>query len=241
MGLMYWQLNDIWQAPTWSSIEYGLKWKMAHYYVRQMYSPIYVLMRLTPYLPSVEDDSAAIWIYLVNELINSTHNQVNCTIKSYDSFDARLSLTYNVDVNSTGVQLINSSSYKSIMEQTRCLNSSQCLMMCSLTSNGQPSNEIQTLFFARPKDLKLYKPNIQIVSIQQRSSTEIDFIITADKPALFVWLDISSEMSGYFSRNGFHMFEQKITITFTSWSTLINFDSANVDLRITSLYDVTQL
>jgi beta-galactosidase/beta-glucuronidase len=118
MGLMHWQLNDIWQAPTWSSIEYGLKWKMAHYHVRQMYSPIYVLMRLTPYLPSVDNDSAVIWIYLVNEFVNSTRNQVNCTIKSYDSFDARLSVTYDVVTNSTGVQLINSSSYKSIMEQT---------------------------------------------------------------------------------------------------------------------------
>jgi hypothetical protein len=205
-----------------------------------MFSPIYVLMKLKPYLPSVEDDSAVIWIFLVNEFVNSTRNQVNCTIKSYDSFDARLSVTYNVDTNSTGVQLINSSSYKSLMEQTRCLNSTQCLMLCSLTSNGQPLNEIQTLFFARPKDVKLYNPNLQIVSIQQRSSTEIDFTITADKPALFVWLNIPNQMSGYFSRNGFNLFEQKVTVTFTSWSTLINFDSANVDLCITSLYDVTQ-
>ncbi len=65
MGLMYWQLNDIWQAPTWSTIEYGLKWKMAHYYVRQMYAPIYVLMRITPYLAQVTDDNARISIYLV--------------------------------------------------------------------------------------------------------------------------------------------------------------------------------
>ena len=205
-----------------------------------MYSPIYVLMRLTPYLPSVDNDTAQIGIYLVNEFVDSTRNQVNCTIKSYDSFDARLSVTYDVVTNSTGVQLINSSSYQLLMEQTRCLNSNQCLMLCSLTTNGQPSNEIHTLFFSRPKDVKLYNPNLQIVSIQQRSSTEIDFTISADKPALFVWLNIPSEMSGYFSRNGFHMFEQKITVTFTSWSTLTNFDSVNVDLRITSLYDVTQ-
>lgn len=28
MGALYWQLNDIWQAPSWASLEYGGKWKM---------------------------------------------------------------------------------------------------------------------------------------------------------------------------------------------------------------------
>jgi len=240
MGLMYWQLNDIWQAPTWSSIEYGLQWKMAHYYVRHAYSPVYVLMRLTPYLPSVTNDNATIGVYLVSDFVNTTHNQVNCSINSFDSFDARLSMKYDVVTSSSGVQLINSTSYKSIMEQTRCLNGSQCLMRCSLNSDSQSSNEIQTLFFARPKDIQLSNPNLRIVSVQQRSSMEVTFTINADKPALFVWLDIPNGLSGYYSQNGFHMFEQEIIVTFTSWTSLINFDSANVDLRITSLYDVAQ-
>jgi beta-mannosidase len=240
MGIMYWQLDDIWQAPTWASIEYGLKWKMAHYYVRHMYSSIYVFMRLTPYLPSVSNETALISIYFVNDLVNITHNQVNCTIQSFDTFEARLSITYDIVANSTGVELIDSRSYTLLMEQTRCLNSSQCLMLCSLDSNGQQSNEIQKLFFSRPKDVQLYNPNLRTTSIRQRSSTEIDFTINADKPALFVWLDVPNGVSGYFSRNGFHMFKQEITVTFTSWTPLTNFDKANFDLRVTSLYDVTQ-
>ncbi|XP_074621741.1 beta-mannosidase-like [Acropora palmata] len=28
MGTIYWQLNSIWQAPTWSSLEYGGRWKV---------------------------------------------------------------------------------------------------------------------------------------------------------------------------------------------------------------------
>ena len=32
MGSLYWQLNDIWAAPTWASIEYGnWRWRMLHY------------------------------------------------------------------------------------------------------------------------------------------------------------------------------------------------------------------
>jgi beta-mannosidase len=232
MGIMYWQLNDIWQAPTWLSIEYGLKWKMAHYYVRHMYSPIYIFMRLTPYLPSVEDESAQISLYFVNDLVNTTSNQINCSIQSFDKFESRLSLKYNVVANSTGVKLI---ANQLLMEESHCLNSSECLMLCSLDSNGQQINEIQTLFFSRPKDIQLYKPNLRITSIQQRSSTEIDLTINADKPALFVWVDVPNGISGYFSKNGFHIFQQEMTITFTSWTSLTNFD-----FRITSLYDVIQ-
>ena len=213
---------------------------MAHYYVRHAYSTVHVLMRLTPYLSPVTNDNATIGIYLVNDLFNTTHNQINCSINSFDSFESRLPMKYDVVTNSPDVQLINSSSYKSLMEQAHCLNGSQCLMRCSLNSDSQVSNEIQTLFFARPKDIQLSNPNLRIISIQQKSSNEVTFTINADKPALFVWLDVPNGMSGYYSQNGFHMFQQEIMITFTSWTSLIDFDYDNLDLGITSLYDVAQ-
>jgi beta-mannosidase len=240
MGLLYWQFNDVWQAATWSSIEYGLKWKMAHYYARHMYSSIYLLMKLTPYMASATDDNAQIGLYIASELFDTTNNQVNCSIHSFDTFDTRLSVTYDVVTNTSDVQLIQNWSYKSLMEQTRCLDSTQCLMRCSLNSNGQPSNELQTLFFSRPKDIHLSDPHLRVISGEQRSSTEIAFTINADKPALFVWLEMPNGFSGYFSRNGFHIFEGEITVTFTSWTSITNFHSANIDLRIISLYDVTQ-
>lgn len=42
MGILYWQLNDVWQGPTWSSIEYGGKWKPLHYHLRRVFSPVIV-------------------------------------------------------------------------------------------------------------------------------------------------------------------------------------------------------
>jgi beta-mannosidase len=32
MGALYWQLNDIWPAPSWASIEHNGKWKVLHSY-----------------------------------------------------------------------------------------------------------------------------------------------------------------------------------------------------------------
>ncbi|XP_057649129.1 beta-mannosidase isoform X2 [Chionomys nivalis] len=40
MGALYWQLNDIWQAPSWASLEYGGKWKMLHYFARRFFAPL---------------------------------------------------------------------------------------------------------------------------------------------------------------------------------------------------------
>ncbi|GFR86652.1 beta-mannosidase [Elysia marginata] len=38
MGALYWQLNDIWQAPTWASIDYEGRWKMLHYFARSFFN-----------------------------------------------------------------------------------------------------------------------------------------------------------------------------------------------------------
>ena len=34
--------NDIWQAQTWSSVEWTGQWKILHYYMRRVYAPILV-------------------------------------------------------------------------------------------------------------------------------------------------------------------------------------------------------
>jgi beta-mannosidase len=38
MGALYWQLNDIWEGPTWASIEFGGKWKLLHYFAKNFLS-----------------------------------------------------------------------------------------------------------------------------------------------------------------------------------------------------------
>jgi beta-mannosidase len=43
MGTIYWQLNDCWPAPTWSSIDYFGAWKALHYAVQDDYRSIAVL------------------------------------------------------------------------------------------------------------------------------------------------------------------------------------------------------
>ena len=42
MGAIYWQLNAIWQAPDWASIEYGGRWKLLHYAAKRFFAPVIV-------------------------------------------------------------------------------------------------------------------------------------------------------------------------------------------------------
>jgi len=42
MGALYWQLNDCWPVFSWSSLEFGGKWKALHYAAKRFFAPILV-------------------------------------------------------------------------------------------------------------------------------------------------------------------------------------------------------
>ena len=233
MGLMYWQINDIWQAPTWSTIDYGLNWKMAHYYVRHMYASVYPLAVLTPYLANPLDEQARLSFYVINEFLDDSQGQLTCSVHTLDAFSVRASFSYDVSFDLLIMRLVIDLPYASLMQRTSCSNDTQCLVYCSY-NDGQRETD-QTLFLTKPKNYQLIQPNLRVERIEQQSSTHFSITLTATRPALFVWLEIPANVSGYFSKNGFHMFAPTTVVDFHSW-TPIN----DVAIRLRSLFDVTQ-
>jgi beta-mannosidase len=42
MGVLYWQLNDVWPGSSWSSLEYDGSWKILHHEAKRFYDPLIV-------------------------------------------------------------------------------------------------------------------------------------------------------------------------------------------------------
>lgn len=42
LGALVWQLNDIWQGVSWSSVEYSGRWKVLHYGMSGIFSPLVI-------------------------------------------------------------------------------------------------------------------------------------------------------------------------------------------------------
>uniref|UniRef100_A0A914CJ16 beta-mannosidase n=1 Tax=Acrobeloides nanus TaxID=290746 RepID=A0A914CJ16_9BILA len=71
MCALYWQLNDIWAAPTWSSIDFDQNWKVLHYYVRRFFAPIIVSLYF--------DEKNQLNVYVVNDFMNNSN--INYSLK----------------------------------------------------------------------------------------------------------------------------------------------------------------
>lgn len=78
MGAQYWQLNDIWEGCSWSSVEVNGKWKLQMYYAIRFFSPVLP----SPYL---EDGSGDLVVELISDLYeaNPSNEQSALFIEIY--------------------------------------------------------------------------------------------------------------------------------------------------------------
>lgn len=72
MGTLYWQINDNWPAPSWSSIDYFGRWKALHYMAQKFYAPHAVSMTL-------EDHRCH--VYFSNESFETTEYSLTLSIR----------------------------------------------------------------------------------------------------------------------------------------------------------------
>ena len=75
MGALYWQVNDNWPAPSWSSIDYFGRWKALHYMAREFYARR---------AASLETDGGRIRLWTENETADRQDYRMKIILKKMD-------------------------------------------------------------------------------------------------------------------------------------------------------------
>lgn len=71
-GTLYWQLNDCWPAPTWSSVDYFGNWKALQYQIKEDYRDVGIVAK---YKDHISRD-----FYLVSDVPDSFHCNITCKV-----------------------------------------------------------------------------------------------------------------------------------------------------------------
>lgn len=74
-GILYWQLNDIWPAVSWSSIDYFGRWKPLHYAVRRAFAPV---------LLSCREEGAMAELHVTNDLQTPLAGMLRWSLRDMD-------------------------------------------------------------------------------------------------------------------------------------------------------------
>ncbi|KAI5741410.1 hypothetical protein M8J76_013313 [Diaphorina citri] len=203
MGALYWQLNDVWQAPSWSSIEFSGRWKMLHFYSVKFFAPFIIsptlslpsnnltLTLVNDNLTNVDDVVLHVYIYRWNSMAPIKHLKKFYTVKKACS---EIAWILPMTAEMKGYTL------------------DEIFIRTTVTDSAEKPVTHDNFLF--PTSLrrasKLMKPaNVTIKSIRQLQSDQYEIHLKSDNIALFVWLELDlprvDETLVYFSDNGFHM------------------------------------
>lgn len=214
MGTLYWQLNDMWGAPSWASVDWRGRWKALHHMAKHFYAPHLVsgvtdsktgkaILSVTSDLQTDEPASVQ-WaltdlaghVLVSDEVIVAIQQNTNQTVAELDLYD---------------------------MLQTQ--GERNLVLWFSLVIGGQVVSENVELF-VRPKHVELLPPNL-ITHTQEVSEGVYDVTLTTEAVALYVWLELADAQ---LSDNFFHLRPNVPKV--------IRLTSANVaNLVVHSLYE----
>lgn len=215
LGSLYWQLEDIWQAPTWAGIEYDGRWKVLHYMARDIYQPVIV----SPFWNYTTGDLS---VYVTSDLWESARGSVKLTWVDMSGKPIPGNAG-TPEMKQFTVGGLNTTKIWSANVHDLSLNRKDAVLVLDLNALGHlPNSEsgpvstfthrnwATTVF---PNQLALVDPGLQ-ASYDKATAT---FTVEAKKGvSLYTWLDYPAGVVGYFDDNSFTLLPgEKKRVRFT--------------------------
>ncbi|KAK4988671.1 hypothetical protein LTR50_003750 [Elasticomyces elasticus] len=202
LGSLYWQLEDIWVAPTWAGIEYDGRWKVLHYAAKDIYQPIIIS-------PFYNQSTGALEVYVTSDLWTSATGVANFSWYDWSGNRLKISTSSSTifEVGAINTTLVLSANTFDILNSTG-YNYSNVLMRAEVTAEGRLPNTNETRTFrhenwyhaAALSHAALVDPGLTL----SHSNTTNNFTVTATTGvAAWVWLDYPAGAVLNFDSNGF--------------------------------------
>lgn len=210
MGALYWQLNDVWAAPSWSSIDFKQNWKMLHYFAKRFFAPVIISSEI-----SVTNNLEC---YIVSDLMKRIQVVIlTLSIYKWNSTLPITSETTKFTLLPGSSQKIKTVSLKSYLTQDLCGTDpfNNCFIYFTLTDKNNHSVAPDNFLFPAPlKNANLVVPQLK-TSLKQtdKFGKEFEILIETDEIALFVWIE-ATNIEGKFSDNGFLQVTKKKSVRF---------------------------
>ncbi len=178
MGALYWQLNDMWPAPSWASLDWKGNWKALHYMAKRFFNPLLV--------SGVADwENNSLQIHVTNDQRTEQTGTVEYMITDaqgtaleQDTFAVTIPAGTTANVRTIDVSaLIAQHSVRDV------------LVWLQFHVNGESVSE-DLVLFCRPKHLELGQSNITS-TVKSAGDGQYDVTLTTDRAALYVWLELS--------------------------------------------------
>ncbi|MFT5901991.1 MAG: beta-mannosidase [Bacteroidia bacterium] len=186
MGTLYWQFNDVWLGPSWSTIDATGNWKAAHYTVVDLYKPIILLP---------ESDDKNFKLSVVNDGLNS--HQLSAKLKLI-AFTGEIVWTADVPISAreNSVTLVGEWLLKTMMKNPG-LKRLSVLEIELFESDTLIDSEL--FYFGKPKELMLSNvgPKIEVELVGDHS------ILKITSPVLLKDVMLSTDVESKFSENYF--------------------------------------
>jgi|TARA_R110000823_G_scaffold159218_7_gene290582 beta-mannosidase len=194
MGTLYWQLNDCWQAVSWSSIDYLGNWKALHYSAKKAFDNILI---------SAEEKNDTLNIFVVNDNFKNIKDSLSVKLMDFDGKVIYENKLLAESLENSSEELF------SLPLQTLKFKRTVCLLKVNFGKNEYFH------YFVKPKDLKLSKSEIEIKTEKAKDG----FMITLFSKTLQKNVFLIANEKGTFEDNYFDLLpNEPKTILFSTES-----------------------
>jgi beta-mannosidase len=186
MGSLYWQMNDVWQVASWSSMDNFGRWKALQYAAKEAYSDVLVSLKATP-------DSLS--VHLINDKKDVVEGDFFIYVMDFAGKVLYMDGRYKaLEPNSNNIEYTNR-----IGSLLQGYQPNEVVIVTNFKPKNHPEDNIQkTFFLVPPKNLNL-KRDVKV--LKEVKPVEGGYKIRLRSSSLLKSALISVDADGWFDRN----------------------------------------